>query len=217
MALNKQTLAEQIYSILREDILSQKIKRGEKLTLKILMERFQVSSTPIREALTRLVQDQLITYYSNVGVRVIDPSPEDIRQIYTFMGDLDALAIKYASEWPEQEIILSSLSDILSMSQTALEKKDAFLWNQYSDQFHLIFYDFCQNRHLKDSAEQLRSRLTIFSRQYSQDISAEYPIQQEHEEIFKAYQKHDFEYATDLMRQHLQHSLQYALDPVVRQ
>ena len=51
MGLNKSTLSEQIYLILRNDILTQKIPCGEKLTLKLLQERFQVSSTPIREAL----------------------------------------------------------------------------------------------------------------------------------------------------------------------
>ena len=71
MGLNKSTLSEQIYQILRNDILTQKIPCGEKLTLKLLQERFQVSSTPIREALTRLTQDQLVSYYSNVGIRVI--------------------------------------------------------------------------------------------------------------------------------------------------
>ena len=48
MRLNKQTLSEQIYEILRQDILTQKIKCGTKLTLKVLQERFEVSSTPIR-------------------------------------------------------------------------------------------------------------------------------------------------------------------------
>ena len=69
MGLNKSTLSEQIYQILRNDILTQKIPCGEKLTLKLLQERFQVSSTPIREALTRLTQDQLVSYYSNVRIR----------------------------------------------------------------------------------------------------------------------------------------------------
>ena len=71
MGLNKSTLSEQIYQILRNDILTQKIPCGEKLTLKVLQERFQVSSTPIREALTRLTQDQLVYYYSDVGMRVM--------------------------------------------------------------------------------------------------------------------------------------------------
>lgn len=50
----KKTLSEQIYEILRNDIVTQAIPCGSKLTLKILQERFHVSSTPIREALTRL-------------------------------------------------------------------------------------------------------------------------------------------------------------------
>ena len=54
MNLNRNTLAEQIYDILRSDILTQKIPCGEKLTLSALKERFQVSTTPIRDALTRL-------------------------------------------------------------------------------------------------------------------------------------------------------------------
>ena len=46
MDLNKTTLSEQIYQILKEDILTQRIPLGEKLTLKMLKERFEVSSTP---------------------------------------------------------------------------------------------------------------------------------------------------------------------------
>ena len=78
MSLNKQTLSEQIYQILRKDILSQRIPCGAKLTLKMLQERFEVSSTPIREALTRLTEEQLITYYSNVGVSVVSLNQTDI-------------------------------------------------------------------------------------------------------------------------------------------
>ena len=41
MDLNKTTLSEQIYQILKEDILTQRIPLGEKLTLKMLKERFE--------------------------------------------------------------------------------------------------------------------------------------------------------------------------------
>ena len=112
MGLNKSTLSEQIYQILRNDILTQKIPCGEKLTLKVLQERFQVSSTPIREALTRLTQDQLVSYYSNVGVRVISFTADDLREIYTFMGDLDGLAIRYASASPDQEKLQAEVTEI---------------------------------------------------------------------------------------------------------
>ena len=123
MGLNKSTLSEQIYQILRNDILTQKIKCGEKLTLKVLQERFQVSSTPIREALTRLTQDQLVSYYSNIGINVISFTADDLREIYSFMGDLDGLAIRYASASPEQEKLLAEAKAILESGRKAAKKQ----------------------------------------------------------------------------------------------
>lgn len=81
MALNKSTLSEQIYQILRSDILHQRIPLGEKLTLKNLQAQFEVSSTPIREALTRLTEDGLVRYYSNIGVNVIELSKQDLTDL----------------------------------------------------------------------------------------------------------------------------------------
>ena len=144
MGLNKSTLSEQIYQILRNDILTQKIPCGEKLTLKVLQERFQVSSTPIREALTRLTQDQLVSYYSNVGVRVINFTADDLREIYTFMGDLDGLAIRYASASPDQEKLQAEVTEILEKECAAAKAADVQTWNRYSDEFHLVFLPLLQ-------------------------------------------------------------------------
>lgn len=105
MALNKSTLSEQIYQILRSDILHHRIPLGEKLTLKNLQAQFEVSSTPIREALTRLTEDGLVRYYSNIGVNVIELSKQDLTELYQFMGDLDRLAILYSGNSPEREQI----------------------------------------------------------------------------------------------------------------
>ena len=64
MALNRSSLSEQIYNQLREDILLGQIPAGQKLGLKELQEKFQVSSTAVREALIRLSQEQLVEYTS---------------------------------------------------------------------------------------------------------------------------------------------------------
>ena len=152
MGLNKSTLSEQIYQILRNDILTQKIPCGEKLTLKLLQERFQVSSTLIREALTRLTQDQLVSYYSNVGIRVISFTADDLREIYTFMGDLDGLAIRYASASPDQEKLQAEVTEILEKECAAAKAADVQTWNRYSDEFHLVFYRYCNNSRLAEGA-----------------------------------------------------------------
>lgn len=211
MNLNRNTLAEQVYEILRNDILTQKIPCGEKLTLSALKERFQVSTTPIRDALTRLEKDGLLQYYSNVGVNVIDLKEEDLRELFTFMGDLDALAICYASSAPGQEALCQALRENLQQTRELLETADMELWRSCSDGFHLVFYDFCGNTRLCASACQMRSQLTIYSNRYEQDSENRRQILREHQNLADLYQQGRIPEAMDAMRLHLKNSLQQAL------
>lgn len=216
MTLNKSTLSEQIYQILRSDILHQKIRPGEKLTLKMLQKQFDVSSTPIREALTRLTEDGLVNYYSNVGVSVICLSEQDLRELYQFMGDLDRLAILYSAGSPDRQQLLGELEAVLAQTgvieqKERLEPEDIPAWIAYSDRFHLIFYDYCRNSRLTHAAEKLRSQLSIFSNLYETEPQPQRRINQMHTEIFEACRSGDFEKAADLMKLHLEDSLQYAL------
>lgn len=216
MTLNKSTLSEQIYQILRTDILSQKIPLGKKLTLKNLKEQFEVSSTPIREALTRLTEEGLVNYYSNIGVNVISFSEQDLTELYQFMGDLDRLAILYCANYRDQSVICRELDDVIARTRI-IEEKETLLpedipqWIEYSDRFHLLFYDYCSNSRLTHAAGRLRSQLTIFSNLYETETDAQKRINEMHMEIYRAYCAGDYSKAGDLMKAHLDDSLQYAL------
>lgn len=208
MNLNKQTLSEQIYQILRHDILYQNIPCGSKLTLKMLQERFQVSSTPIREALTRLTEEQLISYYSNVGVSVVSLSEQDIREIYQFMADLDGLAVRYAASHPQRPQMLVELENNLSrMEQCGFSSPE---WTGLSDEFHLIFYKYCGNSRLVRTAERMRSQLSILAYQYEQNPENQTLILTEHQAVLEACRQPQAEPAVRLMREHLMHSLRLA-------
>ena len=214
MGLNKATLSAQIYQILREDILSQKILPGEKLTLKSLQERFQVSCTPIRDALTRLNEEGLVTYYSNIGVNVICLTKRDLEELYQFMGDLDSLSILYASAFPYQDEICRKLKDNILKTSVVLEKDtlsgaEMRKWISASDNFHLIFYDYCGNSRLTHAAERLRSQLTIYSSSYEKEIGPQRQIFEEHKKIWETYERKDYSTAASLMKTHLFHSLAY--------
>ena len=78
MAKAKETLSERVYTSIYDDITGLKLRCGQKLTLKSLAEMYEVSYTPIREALSRLSENGLVTYYSNCGVKVIEFSDDDI-------------------------------------------------------------------------------------------------------------------------------------------
>ena len=203
--------------ILRADILSQKIPPGEKLTLKNLKEQFDVSSTPIRDALTRLTEDGLVNYYSNVGVSVISLNEQDLTELYQFMGDLDRLAILYSASYPDHDVIYRELDTVIKRTSIIEEKEvlspeEIPQWIEYSDRFHLLFYDYCSNSRLTHAAEKLRSQLTIFSNLYETETEPQKKINRMHTEIYRAYRSGDYAGAGDLMKQHLNDSLKYALE-----
>lgn len=217
MNLNKSTLSEQIYQILRTDIVTGRVSMGQKLTLKVLQERFGVSSTPIREALTRLAEDELVVYDSNIGVKVISLGEQDLRELYGFMGDLDALAIRYAARHPDQAELRHQLEKTVAFTRNMLQRQNptpeqVSAWIESSDNFHLLFYRYCGNRRLVRAAQKLRSQLTIFSFRYEADLNTQREIDACHHEIFAAYEAGDIAAAERLMVEHLQKSLEYALD-----
>ena len=65
------TASDEIYRVLRDEILSLRFKPGEELNLQLLCEQLQVSRSPVRDALMRLEGDNLVDKngYKNVEVR----------------------------------------------------------------------------------------------------------------------------------------------------
>jgi len=70
------TIREQIAGRLRSDILAGNLERGSKLREQQLAERFGVSRGPIRDVLTQLTQEGLVTSEPNCGARVSDVAAE---------------------------------------------------------------------------------------------------------------------------------------------
>lgn len=79
--IKRVSLVDQVYEKLRERIVQLKIPFGSKLNVSKLQEEYGVSSTPVREALNRLLNEGLIEFENNVGARVIDITEDDVRQI----------------------------------------------------------------------------------------------------------------------------------------
>lgn len=208
--LNKSTLAEQIYDILRDDIINRKIQPGQKLTLKSLQERFEVSSTPIRDALTRLTEDSLVTYYSNVGIKVVELFQQDLNEIYQLMGHLDSLAIRFAFLHQKPEVFVPMLEENQRKSKEALSEKNVDRWIFHSENFHLIFYQYCNNGRLTEAADKLRSQLTILANGYERLPEYQRTIEEEHDSILEAVKAGDVDAAEGRMQTHLKHSLEMA-------
>ncbi len=83
------TTAARVYAILRHDIVAMRLQPGATILEKDLCEAFGVSRTPVREALLRLSEDQLVDVYPQTGTFVSRIAEAAVR---------DAMAIRQALE-----------------------------------------------------------------------------------------------------------------------
>lgn len=210
----KTTLGDQIYTILREDIISQRIKCGEKLTLKALQERFDISSTPIREAIKRLSQEGLVEHVTNVGAKVIDIKEKDIKEIYDFCAVLDSAALKYAMRSREYEELVYELENCVKSQEISLNSDNIKNFKLHSDNFHDILYKYADNSRLYDAARSIRSQFTILTNKYQNYINAETAVLAEHKELLEAIKSKDIENASSIMTRHFENAKNYLLQAI---
>ena len=208
----KMTLADQIYSILREDIINQTIKCGEKLTLKILQDRFDLSSTPIREALNRLNQEGLIEHVTNIGAKVIAFKEKDVKEIYDFCSYLDLAALNLALESGKIDEIILELNNCIELQEKSLELKDMDNFKIHSDNFHDIFFKFADNSRLYNASKNIRSQFSILTSIYQNLTVSRSVVFIEHKDIAAAIACSDFIKAAALMKSHFEHAKNYLLD-----
>ncbi|HET6594226.1 MAG TPA: GntR family transcriptional regulator [Anaerolineales bacterium] len=95
-------LRQYVYEQIKHDIIICKLAPGEPISENQFLDRFQVSKTPIREALTSLVQDGLVEYTPNRGFRVTPISVTDIQEIFEarifFEAEIFRLAVRKISD-----------------------------------------------------------------------------------------------------------------------
>ena len=93
-----QGLRENVAQLLRNAICEGSFRPGDSLKDTALAARFQVSRSPIREALLQLEKEGLVKNYHNQGWFVINLTPEEIVEITSLRAVLEVLALELAAE-----------------------------------------------------------------------------------------------------------------------
>ncbi|QAT61793.1 GntR family transcriptional regulator [Acidilutibacter cellobiosedens] len=210
----KMTLADQIYNILKEDIINQNIKCGEKLTSKILQERFNVSSTPIREALNRLGQEGLIDHITNVGGKVIEFNEKDINEIYDFCACLDLEALRLSMESIKKKELVLEINNSVRLQEKYLESDNIEEFMIESDNFHDILFRYADNSRLYNASKNIRSQFSILANIYQNLTVTKSVVLLEHKDIARAMKDNDFSKASFLMKNHFKHAKEYLLENI---
>ncbi|HEY3246915.1 MAG TPA: GntR family transcriptional regulator [bacterium] len=90
-------LSDQVYTALRDAVLSGQLPPNHRTTEREIGERLGVSRTPVREALGRLEQDGLVESLERSGFRILPISISDVLESYVCRAELEALAVSLAA------------------------------------------------------------------------------------------------------------------------
>ena len=201
----QQTLAEQIFERLTQAILQGELPPGSKISEPALAQRYGVSRGPLREALHRLQERQLITRSANFGSRVVEATPGMLANLFAVREALEGVAAREAARnMTEQE--MADLRQAVDRHEAELASLQAGRHNALgsADQdFHFRIAQASGNPTLIALlCDQLYPLLRLYrSRRDSPELRAHALV--EHRRILSAIEERDTEVAELLMRRHV--------------
>ncbi len=133
--LQRKSLKEEIFDVLHEKIIAGKVGPGDWLRQDDIATQLGVSMTPVREALDLLVSVGLAERVPYRGVRVPQPSADEIAEAYAMRLLLEAAGARAAALQREQAQV-DELKRILSRMKGLLSLDDMSTLRQLSRQFH---------------------------------------------------------------------------------
>ena len=174
-------LADQIEALL----LSGEVLPGARLDEHGLAQRFQVSRTPVREALRQLASSGLIELKPNRGAFVAEVTPERLEEMFVAMAELEATCARLAamSMAPVERRGLLRLHETMA---GMAERKDVDAYAAANETFHALIYQGAHNSLIEDAARQLRRRVTAYRRAQFRTAGRLASSQAEHEMVVKA-------------------------------
>ncbi|MDI6028598.1 FCD domain-containing protein [Corticibacterium sp. UT-5YL-CI-8] len=161
------TRTADIAETLRTAIMNARLKPGERLRFEELREQFDAGMSPLREALTRLAGDGLVTFEENKGYRVASVSREDLIDLVEVRASIEAMAIARAIKngtdaWEGR--ILATLHELGKRSKLTKDGDIDFHWEEVHERFHLSLVADCQSPRLLHFRNMLANQATRYRR-----------------------------------------------------
>ncbi|PRB70360.1 GntR family transcriptional regulator [Arthrobacter sp. MYb213] len=200
-----------LLSRLRQMIVGGAVQPGDLLAETALAQEFDISRTPIREALKQLEREGLVEVRARVGTFVRRPTQREIHEMFELKESFEGLAAGLlARRGPVPE--LEQLRENVARSQQAVDSGDAELYSQLVHEFHSTLVAGADNRKLSEHYDLLMNQLA-YHRIVSQTLSLPGRLKNsvgEHQAIIEALTSKDPLAAELVMRRHVAASSQSA-------
>ena len=182
MKVVKDLLSEQIYKILKEDIINSRINFGEVLVNKNLQERFEVSSTPIRDAILRLKEDGIVEEVTRSGAKLIDFDPHFACEV--------------------NQLIMTITLGVIELEEDNIATD---LYYECDYHFHKTFFDYSNNKLLKDLFKKYNLINEILVKAYHKgaiSLKNRKACLEDHKSIIKSIEENNIALTLDLTKKH---------------
>lgn len=202
--LNRTSLSDQVYDLLRANILSGEFAPGQRLSPQELSERLQVSVTPIRDALRRLEADGLVEVLPRRGTFVFQFTAQDVKDVFESRRIIEQAA---AEKLPiASETVIQRMSAWLDAMASLIDGETVSDYPRYLEldqEFHTCILEILQNQRLAEFYHSLRAH-TYVARALVPAAERRLPqTHEEHCEILEAFQQRNVAQARQGIATHL--------------
>ncbi|WP_066073819.1 GntR family transcriptional regulator [Neobacillus soli] len=202
--IRRDTLLDQVYPYLRDQIITGGIEPGRRLVEERLAEELGVSRSPVREAIRLLGKDGLVVEQQNGGVTVYNPTLNDYQSLFECRIVLEPLAAIYAAK-RRTEKQLEEMKNIFESTPEEISDNDMKRVYQMNERFHQMIVESSANPFLKKMITELRGVISFYRRSILEiEPARKTTVIKEHYAIFQAIKDQDAEAAKVNMKKHLE-------------
>lgn len=201
------SLAGDVYEAIFAQLMALKIPPGARITVDNLVKEFNVSHTPIREALGRLEGEGLVVKTHLVGYRA---APQITRQRFDELYELRLLLEPHAAAKAAETMVQEELDHLKTVAgvMARREGKDERLrYSTFARQdalFHDRIMELAGNELIRQTLTFQHTHFHIFRLMFHARVTEE--ALDEHEAILASFEARDPDAATQAMRAHIEHS-----------
>jgi DNA-binding GntR family transcriptional regulator len=199
-----ENLSARVYSQIKQLILCNEIMPGQKLHHQQLSERLGVSRTPVREALTRLVQEGYVSFLPNRAFTCKEIRLQEAEELYELRESLEAFAVEKADE----KLTDYSIAELRQkMDSYGQDVQNHFTRERlvYDQDVHLTIAQIAGNETLQNTLSHVFERIVLKRRTDGiYDPARGLTAHQEHVELLDAMARHDAQAAVAIVRRHIQ-------------
>lgn len=216
--MERDSVGEQVYGALRQDIIFGRLPPGQRLRLEALRKRYDASVTTLREILSRLTSEGFVTAEGQRGFEVTSVSAVDLREIaeLRIMLESHALAKSFESgdlDWEVRVVAAHHKLQALEKRMAAGDESVREEWKRSDSEFHHRLIEGCGSRQLLQSHTNIFDKYLRYQMQtltFRGEIAA-----REHRALLEAALARDAGSAVKILETHIRNGVKHAESAVL--